>query len=105
MSAACANDRIWYAIVRRTPLHSSFGTDEANDGATVAAIVRRTPLHSSFGTDEANDGATVAAIVRTWLSYTLTPPRKVMGGGTTINLSLRNMNRDEERPLVKISAT
>jgi hypothetical protein len=68
MSAACANDRIWYAIVRRTPLHSSFGTDEANDGATVAAIVRRTPLHSSFGTDEANDGATVAAIVHTWLS-------------------------------------
>jgi hypothetical protein len=68
MSTVCANDRIWYAIVRRTPLHSSFGTDEANDGATV----RRTHLHSSFGTDEANDGATVAAIVRTWLSYTLT---------------------------------
>jgi hypothetical protein len=78
MSAACANDRIWYAIVRRTPLHSSFGTDEANDGATVAVIVRRTPLHSSFGTDEANDGATVAAIVRTWLSYALAPDTQAL---------------------------
>ena len=51
------------------------------------------------------DGATDDAIDCTEALYPLTSPRKMMEGGTTISLSLRNINRDEERPLVKISAT
>jgi hypothetical protein len=60
----CANDRIGYAIVRRSPLLSSADSDEANDGANDPAIVRRSPLLSSADSDEANDGANDPAIVR-----------------------------------------
>jgi hypothetical protein len=86
----CANDRIGYAIVRRSPLLSSADSDEATDGANDPAIVRRSPLLSSADSDEANDGANDPAIVRTEALYPLTASTD---GGGGLFLGLRYGSR------------